>query len=133
MAKFLDNLGLSEGKPRHYHGDNVRTLFLIAATIMFFCQPFLLDQIPFSWPVSLAAIILLIFLAGLTNPRQPWVIFLDTVVALLGLVIFEYYVISRFSSWDDIFFWVNQTLALIFLLAFYFSTKTLRGLYLRGE
>lgn len=133
-TNFLDNLGFSDKKPKHYHGDIVRVLFLVIAFLMFVGLPFFQDEIPLPLSLSLGAVVFLVFLGGLTNPRQAWVVFLDTVVSLLGLSIFAYFSVTRFSSLElTAFFLINQTLGLLFLVAFYFSTKTLRGMYLREK
>lgn len=126
----MENTGFSERKPRHYHGDIVRVCFFASAALMLLGLPYFQDLIPLPISLSMGAIVMLIFLAGLTNPEQVWLIFLDTMASLLGVVIFEYFAVTNFSV-QSVFFWINQFLALLFLIAFYFSTKTLRGFYLR--
>ncbi len=129
--KFLDNVGFSNHPPSHYHGDKVRVLFLAIALFMILGLPFFQEQIPLPLTLSLTSVIFLIFLAGLTNPRQVWVAFLNVVVSLGGLLIFEYFALINVDAISGAFFWVNQILAMMFLIAFYYSTKTLRGFYLR--
>ena len=128
--KFLDSAGFSDKSPRHYHGDIVRVCFFIAALLMLSGLPFFQDRIPLPVSLSMGAIVMLIFLAGLTNPLLVWLLFTDTVASLFGLVIFEYFAVTNFDL-SSVFFYINQTLAILFLIAFYFSTKSLRGFYLR--
>lgn len=129
--KFLDNVGFSNRPPSHYHGDIVRGIFLAIAVIMLFGLPFFQEQIPLPLTLSLAAVIFLIFIAGLTNPQQILLALVDVLVSLSGFLIFEYFALNGFESFANLFFLVNQTLAVLFLCAFYYSTKTLRGFYLR--
>lgn len=112
----------------HYYGDLVRRLFLICGFIMIATLPFLKSQIPASVFYSLLLILILVFLAGMTNPRIKWIIGADIVVSFIGFAIFGYHAISRFAGVRDLFSATNFTLAVIFLFAFYYSIKTLRGM-----
>lgn len=94
--------------------------------------PIFQNRIPVPLGFSLVGLVLLAFLAGLTNPREFWTSLLDMVASLIGIGAFEYHAVKNFSL-SDYFFWVNQFLAIIFFLAFYFSVKTLRGFYLREK
>lgn len=94
----MDNTGFSERDPKHYHGDIVRVCFFIASVLMLLGLPYFQSQIPLPISASLGAIVLLIFLAGLTNPIQVWFTFIDTIASLVGVVVFEYFAVSRFES-----------------------------------
>ncbi len=117
----------------HYYGDQVRVLLFIAGFIMLISLPFFKDLIPQPINFSIVAIVIVSFLAGLTNPKQVWTIYLDLVASLIGFLVFEYYAITNSGNLLNGFFVINQTLALLLLAAFYFSTKSLRGFYLRGR
>lgn len=122
-----------ERKIPHYHGDITRSLLVVAATLMLVGIPFFKDRVPFPLSLTIIVVVVLIFLAGLTNPKQVWLTFLEVVASASGFFVFEYYALFKFTNFTDIFFWANQTLALLFFFAFYFSTKTLRGFYLRQK
>jgi hypothetical protein len=122
-----------QGPKTHYYGDQIRVLFVIAGILMLLGLPLFQDKIPFSVWFSVGAIIVLIFLAGLTNPKQVWVSFLNTAASLIGFAVFEYYALTNSISLFEGFFLVNQLLAIIFLIAFYLSSKTLRGFYLNSR
>jgi hypothetical protein len=117
----------------HYHGDKVRVLFVIGGLIMIASYPFFASFIAAPIPLSIFGCIALAFFGGLMNPKQIWIIALNTIISMGAFVVFEYaavYAYLNFSPTQEIhvaFFWVNQILSLIFFTAAYLSTKTLRG------
>jgi len=130
MASLKSILGLN--KFPHYYGDVVRILFFIAGILMILSLPLINGLIPVSVHISIFSILILIFVAGLTNPAQKWVSIVDTLVSSIGFVVFEYFAVVTFSRGEDfLFFLINQTLAVLFLFAFYFATKTVRGFIVR--
>ena len=117
----------------HYYGDNVRKLFILGAIIIMLSLPFFSDLLPVPVFVSIASILTLGFAAGLTNPTQMWVVIVNTIISASALVIFEYYAVANYLS-DSIRYvlsLINQILAIVFLIALYYSVKTLRGMFLR--
>ncbi len=126
MSSLKEILG--QRKFPHYYGDIVRIFFLLAAIVMLLSLPTLTEILPIPVYISIISIMALIFVAGLTNPVQKWVIILDVIMSAIGFLVFEYYAAKIFSQNIDFFlFLVNQILAAIFLFAFYFATKTMRG------
>lgn len=115
----------------HYYGDIIRILFFISAIIMLLTLPWLQTAIPVSIYISMLAIMVLLLIAGLTNPVQQYIAVINVVVSTSGLVIFEYFAATTYTTADTLFFLVNQTLAVLFLFAFYYAVKTLRGEVLR--
>lgn len=130
MANLKGILGLN--KFPHYYGDVVRILFFFACILMILGLPLINGIIPVSLHVSIFSILILIFVAGLTNPAQKWVSIIDAIVSAIGFIIFEYYAVLTFSNGEDfLFFLINQTLSVLFLFSFYFATKTVRGFLVR--
>ena len=117
----------------HYYGDIVRLLFLAGAVLMLFFLPFFSEIIPVSVPVALFTILALGIFAGVTNPRQLVIAVFDTIIATLAVVVFGYYAIDAYLKYTGVslYFWANQVLAVDFLFALYYSTKTLRGFLLK--
>lgn len=121
----------------HYYGDGVRTLFVVAGLIMVFSYPFFRSFISEPLSLSIIGFVVLAVFGGLMNPEQKWVIFLNTIIPVVAFVFFEYYAVNTYinlSSTENsvkniqvAFFWTNQILAIIFFLATYLATKTLRG------
>ncbi|MFI5205945.1 MAG: hypothetical protein ACHQVK_03310 [Candidatus Paceibacterales bacterium] len=120
---------------RHYYGDFVRVFFLAAAVIMLTTLPTLNSQLPVPLNISILIILLLTIIAGLANPLQKWTGVINTAVSILGFVMFERYAMSAYieKTFASIPFLTNQSLALIFLLASYFATKTLRAFFLKPK
>ncbi len=129
MDTFKDYLEEYREIP-HYHGDVVRILLIIAGLIMLVSLPFFKDLISMPLILSVVAILAIGLLAGLTNPKVIWVIAFDSIASIVGFLVFEYIALKYFN--EHIFFaLVNQILAVIFFIAIYYSTKTLRGFILR--
>lgn len=116
----------------HYYGDRVRLCFAISAIFMLITLPFYVSRIPIPLYGAIMLIILMVLFAGVTNPRQKWTAILDWSIALIGSYLFEYYAVMTYIhySWLDGFMWINQILAIIFIVALYFATKTVRGFIL---
>lgn len=119
----------------HYYGDAVRRFFMLGGALMIVTLPFFIDLLPVTVYVSLFAILFVGFFAGIANPRQLWVAILNVLISVAASAVFEYYAVATYlgpvTSQTRWFMWVNQALALNFFLAVYFSTKTLRGMYLQ--
>lgn len=116
---------------RHYYGDTVRELFLIAAVVIFLYVPFA-SRLPFAMAaLATVATAALIVFAGLTNPRHRVIALIDAAIAGLGCVFFELVAVAAYGAAGTIFsfsFLVAQFLAVDFLAAFYFSIKTVRSM-----
>lgn len=115
----------------HYYGDIARKLFLGGAIVMLLSLPLEPDVLPTTFIFSTLAIIALTFLAGLTSPKARSIIVIDTIFAALMFALFEYFAVYYTKEGGQIFdttFLVQQLLALNFLLALYFCSKTWRGM-----
>lgn len=122
----------------HYYGDTVRWLFMIAAIGMLLMLPAVNDIINIPAIVSVAGILILGFAAGFTNPKQLWDAGINTAISMIGFLLFETVAVWTYQQHlntvqAEWFFMANIGLGLLFLLALYFSVKTLRGLLLKDE
>ena len=113
----------------HYYGDIVRSLFIIVGIAMLITLPILKTEVPVSVPISIILVLVVGVVAGLTSPQHRWVMVADAVIALCGVVIFEYAAANLSELWG-VFFWANQFLAIIFFIALYYSAKSLRWMVL---
>lgn len=112
----------------HYYGNLVRRLFLGGAIVMLLGLPFFNAILPVDIFYSLLAIIILSLVAGFTSPRKTWAIAVDEIIAIVAVLAFEYYAVGyyiQYAGWSWIFA-ISQLLALDFLVALYYNTKTLR-------
>ncbi len=130
MAKFSWNTEESNIHfiPPHYYGDAVRRLFLAGAVLMAATLPFFSGDIYEPLPLSLSIIIILIIAAGFTSPRYFLSAAVNVIISAGAVLIFEWYAVQsyiRFGGADN-FFWTNQILSLIFLIALYYGVKTVR-------
>lgn len=116
----------------HYYGDAVRKLFLAAALIMLIGLPLVNDYLTVRTALSVIGILILGLAAGLTNPKQILDGVLNASISTVGLVIFETEAVAAYHQYGigNILFLINLVLSFIFLLALYYSMKTLRGMLL---
>ena len=121
----------------HYYGRQVRALFLTGALIILLTLPLFASLVPVSESVSLGAIILVGFFAGLTNPLARSVAVINSGIAALAGIAFEYGAVGAYLNANEPlewwFFAVNQVLAVIFFFALYFGSKTLRGIFFKDK
>jgi len=129
---------ISEGPLRHrhvahYHGDTVRALFIAEAVVLLIAE-----TTGASLPIATLSIVLfavaLVVAAGITNPAQTWIHFVNALLALYGAVTFGLYAIEEYHLARDIFgqtYLSTELLAILFLISVYFTTKTVRGIMLR--
>lgn len=114
----------------HYYGDIVRKFFIAGGVIMIITFPFVVERLSVSVYASIFATVFIGLFAGITNPAQKWSNVLNTIISVIAVVVFEYYAVDIYSRLGagNLLFWSNQLLAIIFFSAFYFSTKTIRGM-----
>ncbi len=115
----------------HYYGDTVRILFVIGA-VLILASEFM--SAPFLSPVAaLILSIALVIAAGLTNPVQVWIQWVNLLlsgisVALFGIVAFVRYKESSDITMESL---VLLLLVVLFVIALYLSTKNIRGILMR--
>ena len=119
------------GLPLHYYGDVVRKLFIAASIIMIVTLPFLTNRLPVPAFVSIIIIVLLSLAAGFLAPRNKLFISLNLLISIGAVLVFEYYAVDAYRTYSltDMLFAVNQVLAMIFLFASYYASKTTRSLF----
>ncbi|MFA6095121.1 MAG: hypothetical protein WC757_04560 [Candidatus Paceibacterota bacterium] len=129
MKQFFFN-HTADPLPQLYYGRIVRTLFFVAGLILLFLILIDKDLFYFYVTIGILEVLALIIFAAFTGRRHWPVIFIDTAIALTSFLLFEYFAIARYNQVEyllDPVFFFRQLLALIFLIALYFSTKTTRG------
>ena len=118
----------NERAPSHYHGDIVRGLF-VAASILIFLTQFIGTALPFSTGAVMFFILCLVVSAGITNPVQQWIHWVNVLISVTGLLLFGGLALSRINNNIDL---ISQNslvaiLALLFMGTLYLGTRTLRG------
>lgn len=117
--------------PRHYYGDEVRRLFIVAGGIMLLTLTFFNHLLPVSVFMSVLIVLVVGIVAGLSNPKKLWVMILNVGISLVSFVIFEYHAATAYADFSEPLFWIDQSLALIFFIALYLATKTVRAKLLK--
>lgn len=117
----------------HYHGDGVRVLFVVGAVVLIIAQSTGAD-LPLGTTVAVFSAVLLVVAAGITNPAQFWIHWLNALLAISGTLLFGTTAVEHYraglSAFDSSFVYI-ETLTLLSLIALYFTTRTIRGLYMR--
>lgn len=116
----------------HYYGDIVRRLFLAGAFLMALSLPLFWKDISLPLYITIFTVLAVDVAAGITTPAKFWSNILNLLVSVLAVAGFEYYAVRAYGNLPEgkYFFVVNQTLALIFLAALYYSVKTVRGAWI---
>jgi len=122
----------------HYYGDTVRKIFLAAGILLLIATIRDNTFLPLYLIIGTFAALALTILAGLTNPQtnNPHtrkVIAADLIISIVLFVLFEYMAIAAYSgkhNINDEIFLIRQALAILFLTATYYSTKTSRSVFL---
>ncbi len=114
--------------PVHYYGDVVRGLFLAAAVVMLIAG-FTTATLPISTGLTITWIVALVLIAGLTNPIQRGVQWLNVIISTIGLLVFGGNALSQYHSLPSVFSAgiFIALLTFIFMLSLYFATRTLRA------
>ncbi|HRH24126.1 MAG TPA: hypothetical protein PK109_00855 [Candidatus Paceibacterota bacterium] len=117
--------------PSHYYGDIVRILFVVAAALLFLSQ-FIGEPFMTSFSALTLAVILVVA-AGLTNPVQAWIHWVNIFLSGLSLILFGAIAIARYRETGTMFgsTAIVMILVLVFLFALYNAIKTLRGTIMR--
>lgn len=102
---------------------------MVSVVLMVIGLPFMLDVFALPLYVGLLAIVILSYLAGLTSPKQPIIIWVNAIVSTIGFIMFEKYALELFSDHRIVLFLANQVLAILFLAAIYLSIKTIRAIF----
>jgi len=117
----------------HYHGDAVRALFVIGAVVLIIAQS-MGAELPISTTSAVIWAVVLVVAAGITNPSQFWIHWINALLAVIGTLLFGTTAVAHYRaglSFFDLSFVFIETLMLLSLIALYFTTRTIRGIFLR--
>ena len=111
----------------HYHGDGVRALFVVSAVLLIVAQS-TGAELPLSTFGTVIVAVVLVIAAGITNPAQFWIHWANAFLAMFGVLLFGTTAVNHYR--DPSFVYV-EALALLSLIALYFTTRTVRGLHMK--
>lgn len=112
----------------HYYGDYVRVIFIVAAALAAFAIPVWGDVLPVGTFPQVAGIVILVVLAGLTNPHGTFILWVDAIVSAIGVLFIENTAIALYSIDEIALFFARELIVLLLLFAMYFSIKTVRAI-----
>ena len=114
----------------HYHGDESRAVFFIGALVLVFAAS-IGAELPLSTTGAVVAAILLVITAGVTNPASAAIHWTNAFLAVVGTLLFGTSAVNHYragvSLLDKSFIFI-EALALLSLVALYFTTRTIRGI-----
>lgn len=112
----------------HYYGDAVRVIFVIGAVFILWGLPTMTELLRMPIAVSIIGIAALGIAAGITNPAQRFSLRLNAALSVIFLVAFTYMAwYAHAQGLGGTIEFANQIGAVLFLVAAYFSVKSLRG------
>jgi hypothetical protein len=114
----------------HYHGDEVRVLFVVSAVVLVVAQS-TGAELPLTTFESVASAVVLVVAAGITNPAQFGIHWLNAFLAMAGTLLFGTTAVEHYRSGLTIFdpsFVYVEALAILSLIALYYTTRTIRGI-----
>jgi len=119
----------------HYHGDQVRAIFFMAAIVLIVAQSTGAD-LPLSTIGAVLTAVVLVVAAGVTNPEQSSIHWMNACLAIAGTLMFGTTAVARYRGGMSIFdfsFIYIEMLALLSLVALYFTTRTIRWMLQRSR
>jgi len=119
----------------HYHGNNTRVLFVVGAIVLTVAQS-TGANLPLSTAGAVISAVVLVVTAGITNPAQGWIHWLNAFIAVWGTLLFGMTAVEHYragASVFDVSFLYIEALALLSLIALYLTTRTIRGFHLRNS
>ncbi len=134
---MVHNVHMDEEKKKevvdtaHYYGDIVRRYFLLGGAVLLLAILVDRESLTFYLFTGVFGVLALTVLAGLTSPLSRQVTIANGIVSGALFLVFEYFAVNAYLNYLDFFnetFLLRQILALIFIIALYFSTKTFRGM-----
>lgn len=134
FGKEVYNIHMDFMPTPHYYGDIVRKLFIAAGVILIFTILVDKELLPFNIYFGIVGLLIIVGLAGFTNPKSKMSVIFDAVFSSLMFLTFEFFAVSKYVesySYFEPVFVFRQLVALIFLVAFYFSIKSIRGMIIR--
>ncbi len=133
MTNDYENINPSPQKRGipHYYGDIVRKYLLFAGAMLLIAVLIDKELLSFYLFIGIFGVLAFTILAALMSPKVTSAIFTNAIISALMFLMFEYFAISAYlnsQTFLDLIFILRQAIAVAFLVALYFSTKTLRGM-----
>ncbi|MHB1086293.1 MAG: hypothetical protein ACYCZ0_00925 [Minisyncoccota bacterium] len=115
------------GTLNHYYGDAVRMLFVAVAIMTGIAIPFS-GELRMGALIGAPSIVVLLILAGLTNPHGKVVLALNALVAGVGVVFTQLIALAAFGASGYPFFAFMECMSVLLMTALYLSIKNVRAM-----
>lgn len=119
----------------HYHGDELRVIFVISALVIIVAQSTGAD-LPLSTTGAVISSAMLVIAAGVTNPAVLWIHWFNAFLAFGGTILFGASAVGQYRAGIRLLepsFIYLEALALLSLIALYLTTRTIRGIFQRPK
>lgn len=110
-------------------------IFFVSAIILIVAQS-TGAELPLSTSGAVISAVILVIAAGVTNPSQSSIHWLDALLAVIGTVLFGTTAVEHYRAGMSVFdasFAYTEALAILSLIALYFTTRTIRGTIQRSR
>ena len=114
----------------HYYGDVVRILMLLGAGLALLVIPFSSGFLHDAFLLDIIIGLAIVASAALTNPHTKLLVASDAMLSALAVVLFEMDAFQNYQAGELLTFVFYEGIAILFILAFYFSLKTARAFML---
>ena len=110
-------------------------VFVVSAIVIVVAQSTGAD-LPLSTTGAVVSAAALVIAAGITNPATLWIHWFDGLLAFFGTFLFGTAAVDHYRAGISVFnpsFTFLEALALLSLIALYFTTQTIRGILQRPD
>ena len=114
----------------HYYGDIARILMLSAAGLALLVVPFSSGFLHDAFVLDIIVGLAIVASAALTNPHSGCVSVCDTILSGFVVILFEIDAFQNYQAGELVTFVFYEGIAILFVIAFYFSLKTVRAFML---
>jgi hypothetical protein len=111
----------------HYYGDIVRILMLSGVGLALVSVPFSHGFIHDLFIVEVLVALVIVVFAAMTNPFKSSIILGDVILSGIAVALFEIDAFNNYTDGELVTFVIYEAIAILFVIAFYFSLKTLRA------
>jgi len=121
---------IEEDRLPHYWGDVARQLSVGGAALMLVGAPWYANALTQQFPLIIIGAILAVGFAALVNPLKRSVSVFDAIISGIIAVSYAPWAFFAYDAGEYLSFVLRMAVAIIFLFAFYFNTKTVRAMIL---
>ena len=112
----------------HYYGDSVRAIFIAGAVFVLIGLSGMTEALNLPPIIAIIGVIVLCVAAGFTNPVQFFSLRINVAISIVFLIFFAYMGwYAHDVNLGGMIELPNKIAAVLFLVATYFSVKSLRG------